>query len=187
MYTYGQEFFEVQFPVDCFLHLTGVDTNMRAKDFYQKAKDGKLNDKQFFFSAKHTMRNALKKVPCLIRLPELTNTMVCIVKGMMTLTFTYTIGVTNLEFTLGLSENLDTQGNKINDMFIPRSLRVNDDAIDISRDGEIVDFIFAREASEALYKKVSFADTSKTIPSEVFHLIDSALIPSKGINGDEDK
>ena len=34
LYVYGDEYFEVSFPVDHFLHLTGVETRLSAKDFY---------------------------------------------------------------------------------------------------------------------------------------------------------
>ena len=34
LYVYGEEFFEVSFPTDHFLHLTGVETELSAKDFY---------------------------------------------------------------------------------------------------------------------------------------------------------
>ena len=35
LYVYGEEFFEVSFPIDHFLHLTGVETKLSAKDFYK--------------------------------------------------------------------------------------------------------------------------------------------------------
>lgn len=38
LYVYGEEFFEVSFPIDHFLHLTGVETKLSAKDFYKNAK-----------------------------------------------------------------------------------------------------------------------------------------------------
>ena len=38
LYVYGDEYFEVSFPVDHFLHLTGVETRLSAKDFYRNAK-----------------------------------------------------------------------------------------------------------------------------------------------------
>ena len=119
LYVYGEEFFEVSFPIDHFLHLTGVETNLSAKDFYKNAKKGKLTNNQFYFNARHPYANAKKKLPCLKRLPELTNDMVCILKDMQTLTIIYKLSVTNLEFTLGLTENIDNHGNKINDFFLP--------------------------------------------------------------------
>lgn len=43
LYVYGEEFFEVSFPIDHFLHLTGVeDTSV------EKSKDGAIVD--FIFS-----------------------------------------------------------------------------------------------------------------------------------------
>jgi hypothetical protein len=73
LYVYGEDFFEVSFPVDHFLHLTGVETGLSARDFYKNAKKRKLANSQFWFDERHTYANARKKLPCLKRLPELTN------------------------------------------------------------------------------------------------------------------
>ena len=116
LYVYGDEYFEVSFPIDHFLHLTGVETRLSAKDFYKNAKKSILTNNQFYFDARHIYVNAKKKLPCLKRLPELTNEMVCILKNMETMTITYKLSVTNLEFTLGLTENKDNTGSKINDL-----------------------------------------------------------------------
>ena len=115
LYVYGDEYFEVSFPVNHFLHLTGVETKLSAKDFYKNAKKSILTDNQFYFDERHSYANAKKKLPCLKRLPELANEMICILKDMQTLTIVYKLSVTNLEFTLGLTENTDNSGKKIND------------------------------------------------------------------------
>ncbi len=151
LYVYGDEFFEVSFPTNHFLHLTGVETVLSAKDFYKNAKKAKLTNNQFYFDARHPYANAKKKIPCLKRLPELTNDMVCILKEMKTLTIVYKLSVTNLEFTLGLTENIDKNGRKIDNFFLPMSLRVEDTSVEKSNDGEIVDFIFAKDASIKKY------------------------------------
>lgn len=104
LYIYGEKYVEVSFPTDHFLHLTGVETDLFANDFYKKAKKGKLTCVQFSFSSRHTYANARKKLPCLKRLPELTNGLVCILKDMKTVRITYKLSVTNLEFTLGLTK-----------------------------------------------------------------------------------
>ena len=75
-------------------------------------------------------------------------------KNMQTVTIIYKLSVTNLEFTLGLTENIDARGNKINDFFLPMSLRVEDSPVEKSNDGEVVDFIFSRDAS-VLSMKIS--------------------------------
>lgn len=106
------------------------------------------------------------------RLPELTNETVCILKDMHTATIIYKISVTNLEFTLGLIENVDNYGKRINDYFLPMSLRVEDSSIEKSKDGEIVDFIFSKEASNSKYRTMVVKDNKKCIPKSIRHLID---------------
>ena len=180
LYVYGEEFFEVSFPVDHFLHLTGVETTLSAKDFYKNAKKGKLTNSQFYFDARHPYANAKKKLPCLKRLPELTNDMVCILKDMQTVTIIYKLSVTNLEFTLGLTENVDNQGKKINDFFLPMSLRVEDTSVEKSNDGEIVDFIFSKDASKTKYDSILVEDKHKIIPDCVKHLVSDSLYKNEG-------
>lgn len=179
LYVYGEEYFEVSFPVDNFLHLTGVATNLSAHNFYKNAKKGKLANNQFYFTADHTFANAKKKLPCLKRLQELTNDVVCILKDMQTLTIVYKISVTNLEFTLGLTENLDYKGNKINDYFLPRSLRVEDSSVEKSLDGEVVDFIFMKDASVSKYTNLIVKDEHKDIPCSIQKLIDKSFYENK--------
>ena len=67
--------------------------------FYKNAKKSILTNNQFYFAARHVYANAKRKLPCLKRLPELTNEMVCVLKNMETMTITYKLSVTNLEFT----------------------------------------------------------------------------------------
>lgn len=171
LYVYGDEYFEVSFPVDHFLHLTGVETKLSAKDFYKNSKKAKLTNSQFYFDARHPYANAKKKLPCLKRLPELTNDMVCILKDMQTVTIIYKLSVTNLEFTLGLIENTDDKGKKVNDFFLPMSLRVEDSSVEKSNEGEIVDFIFSKDASMAKYDMLLVEDKRKSIPKSIKHLI----------------
>ena len=65
LYVYGEEYFEVSFPVDHFLHLTGVETRLSARDFYKNTKKTILTNNQFYFDARHPCANAKKKLPCL--------------------------------------------------------------------------------------------------------------------------
>lgn len=81
------------------------------------------------------------------------------------------MSVTNLEFTLGLTENIDCQGKKVNDFFLPMSLRVEDSSVEKSDDGEIVDFIFTKDASVAKYDSMLVEDKHKCIPECIKHLI----------------
>lgn len=176
LYVYGESYFEVVFPTDRFRHLTGVNSSISAQEFYDKAKSSMLSVGQIFYDREHTYRGAKRKLPCLTMLPTLTNNVVCVVKDMKTVTLTYKIGVTNLDFTIGLSENLDLEGNKINDWFLPRTLRVKDKAIESSADAEFIDFIFSKDASVDKYSTMTYADKDKKPPficqtETVFHAL----------------
>lgn len=175
LYVFGTEYFELLFKTDRFVHLTGVDTSLHARDFYVKAKNGLLTSQQFSFSKRHPFETAKKKLSCLTQLPCLTNNLVCVVKDLSTLTLSYKLGVTNLEFTLGLTENTDSNGNTIDSTFVPRTLRVRDHSIENSRDAEFVDFILVKDGSQCKYDTVLFADPLKSLPDSIHGKISDSL------------
>lgn len=72
---------------------------------------------------------------------------------------------------MGLTENTDDKGKKINDFFLPMSLRVEDSSVAKSNDGEIVDFIFSKDASVAKYDTLLVEDKHKSIPESIKHLV----------------
>lgn len=176
LYVIGTDYFEVAFQSNCFMHLTGVDSRLNAKSFYSKASSSKLTTEQFFFSSDHSYQNAKKKLPCLMTLPKLTTSDVIAVRNLRTLTLTYKIGVTNLDFTIGLTENIDRQGSKINDWFLPRTLRVKDKAFENSEDAEAVDFIFSKNASSGSYDTLCFSSSSSQIPENIKHPLSVSLL-----------
>lgn len=181
LYVIGEEYFEVVFQTDCFMHLTGVNSILNAQDFYEKSKDSTLNSNQIYFDARHPYAIAKRKISYLPMLAQLTSSLVCIVRDMQTLTLTYKIGITNIDFTLGLTENTDFYGNKINDWFLPRTLRIRDKAIENCVDAEFVDFIFSRNASLSKYDTVNFISERKSIPNSIkpmlsMHLIDTIFL-----------
>lgn len=58
LYVYGESFFEVVFPTNCFRHLTGVNSTISAQEFYDKAKSSKLSTGQILYDSNHTYKNA---------------------------------------------------------------------------------------------------------------------------------
>lgn len=178
LYVYGDEFFEVVFQIDKFMHLTGVDSCLSARDFYRKATDSKLTTAQIQFNGTHSLAVAKKKLPCLMLLPSLTDSVVCVVKSMTTVTLTYKLGLTNLDFTLGLTENVDSCGNKINNWLSPRTLRVKDKPLENSNGADFIDFIFVKDASKDKYTTVTFADKDKHVPECVKNLLSRELYAS---------
>ena len=176
LYVYGSTYFEVAYMTDCFKHLTGVDSPLRGNAFYDNAKNATLATNQIYFNSRHPLKTAKKKIVCLHQLPQLTKDLVCVVKDMHTITITYKLGITNLEFTVGLTENLDTNGSKVNDWLIPRTLRINDKAIDAAADAEFVDFIFSKKAPDSQYSKLCFATPDAQLPETVKALLTDDLL-----------
>lgn len=164
MYVYGEEHFEVVFKVECFKHLTGVESKITASRFYQYANDGILAPNQFFFTNNHPRRLAVQKLEQLSSLSVITKEQVCVLKDLHTVSFTYRIGLTNLNFTLCLTEDSNISGQTLSAYYVPRSFRVKDKSIENSRNGEFVDFIFEKSAADAIYDKLNYADPEKKIP-----------------------
>lgn len=176
LYVYGDTYFEVAYMTECFKHLTGVESSLRGNSFYDNAKNATLSTNQIGFSSRHPLKTAKKKVLCLHQLPQLTKDLVCVVKDMHTVTITYKLGITNLEFTIGLTENLSQNGDKVNDWLIPRTLRINDKAIDTSKDAEFVGFIFSKKATEVQYDTVGYAASDAALPECVKPLLTENLL-----------
>lgn len=177
LYVYGDAYFEVAYTTECFKHLTGVESSLSGKSFYDNAKNTTLAVNQISFSSRHPLKTAKKKVQCLHQLPQLTKDLVCVVKDMHTVTLTYRLGITNLEFTVGLTENLAPSGNRINDWLIPRTLRIKDKAIESAKEADFIDFIFSKKAMETQYDTVCFAASGVEVPECVKPLLTENLLP----------
>ncbi len=171
LYVYGDSYFEVAYMTECFKHLTGVDSPLRGNAFYDNAKNATLSASQICFSSRYPLKTAKKKVVCLHQLPQLTKDLVCVVTDMQTVTITYKLGITNLEFTVGLTENKDHEGNKVNEWLIPRTLRINDKAVESSNNAEFVDFIFSKSAIDAEYGECCYATAGVDLPETVRALV----------------
>ena len=152
------------FPSENFMHLTGVNSSLSPHDFYANTRRRKLELNQFYFDQQHFYKNAKKKLHCLKRLSELTTGMVCILKELKTLTVTYKLSVSNLEFTLCLIESDKHHGSNGNKMYVPKSLRVEDSSVERSNGGEIVDFIFCKDYSAKKYDSLLVKDIAKDLP-----------------------
>ena len=55
------------------------------------------------------------------------------------------------------------------------TLRVKDSSVEKSNSGEVVDFIFEKDASRCIYDTVLVADKNKGIPHSILHMISEDL------------
>ena len=167
LYVYRKEYFEVFFGARNFLHLTGVNSSLQPMDFYNKAKDRMLTLTQFGFSDQQPITKAMRKLPCLIRLPELTNNIVCVAKDIQTEHILLKLSLTNIDFTLGLVKDTHKSCRQSGNIYVPRTLRVRDKSIEKSAKADFIDFIFSKRYEENVYSKETFHEKSKQIPLNV--------------------
>ncbi len=177
MYVFDDRYIEVVFRERDFMHLTGVDSRLRAEQFYRDAVRGRLKADHIFFSKRHPYDLCVKKASQLINIGKVVDSELFILEDTTTRTFTYKFGLTDLELTMCLSEDTDSDGNLIGDHYIARSLRV-EDCFDRSEDVFIVRFIFARGNDERKYSTVMYQEPDDTIlklPGELLQKLDSKL------------
>ena len=181
LYIYGNQYFEVAYTTECFKHLTGVESELRGNSFYDNAKNATLATTQIGFSSRHPLKTAKKKVLCLQQLPRLTNDLVCVVKDMHTVTITYKLGLTNLEFTVGLTEHITSNDNKVSNWLIPRTLRIKDKAIETARDADFIDFIFSKRVTETKYDTIRYATPDVSLPDVVVPMLEETILSTLGV------
>lgn len=110
------------------------------------------------------------KLYCLSRLPQITNSLVCIVEDFSTFTMVYKLGVTNLKFTVGMTELASIPG-----CYVPQTLRVKDKSVENSANAEFVDFIFEKDASASAYSVAAYKDANKQPPEDIKKLLSDEL------------
>lgn len=181
LYVYNGKYFEVAFYKENFAHLTGVNSNLGAKQFFDKSCTSTITTQQFYFDTEHPLRNAKKKLEKLEQLSNLTKECICVVTDLTTNNkVQYKLIITNLEITLRLMNDVDKNGNLKSNMNIPRSFTVKDKVIENSKDGDIVDFIFKKKQKDKIYSEILYQDKTKEIPLILKGIIDNKFY--KNIN-----
>lgn len=157
LYVFEGRCIEVIYRVKDFMHLTGVDSNLSANAFYREAIKGKLRHNQIYFSQRHPYDLCVQKMTQLQNISAVTNSEIFMLEDLTTDTFTYKFGLTELNFTLCLKEDIDSTGNVASDKYIVRSLRV-EDSVPRSSDAYEVQYIFAKRNDEKLYNVLKYGD-----------------------------
>ncbi len=173
LYVFDDNYIEVAFPIDHFLHLTGVATNLSAKNFYKNAKNCILTYDQFSFDTNHSYANAKRKLRYLEKLDDLTRKLVCVLVYTKTKTVLYKLSLSNFEFTLCLIDGIDKDDKML---LFPMSLRAEKNSVERSKDGYFVDFIFSKRYGDEKYNILEFKTISKKIPNSVYDMIDKEII-----------
>ncbi len=177
LYVFDGRMIEVVFRRKDFMHLTGVDTNMSGEQFFKNVISDKLKANQIYFSQRHPYDLCAKKISQLPKLISVTNSEIFILEDTKTMTFTYKFGLTDLECTVCLSNDVDKTGKKVSRYYIARSLRV-EDSFDKAANAFEVQYIFSKPGGNWLYDTVMYADKRypiDSLPQQVLDMLDDKL------------
>lgn len=178
IYVFDNRYIEVIYKAENFRHLTGVETFLTARRFYSYAARRILATSQVSFSSSHPYDLCLRKLQHINEMAEMAGSESFILEEIKTNTKSYKFGTTDLNFTLCMNRELDSQGNEKGDCFIVQSLR-DGDCFKKSKDVYVVTHILSRSNDKKKYTDLLYMDQSATIqdlPANILELIDEGLI-----------
>ena len=178
LYVFEGRYIEVIYRARDFLHLTGVDTNLSANEFYKEAIRGTLRHTQIFFSKRHPYDLCIRKMLHLAHITAVTNSSIFLLEDLVTNTFQYKFGLSELNFTVCLDADKDSNQMIVSDHYIVRSLRV-EDSFDRSSGAFEVQYIFVKPNDVRLYSTISYTDHRIDItdlPEEVLAKLNPILL-----------
>ncbi len=177
LYIFDGQYIEVMFKTKDFKHLTGVDTNLPAQEFYKLALKNQLQAKQIYFSSRHPYSLAQRKLAHLSDISGLAMGESFILKDISTQTETYKFGTTDLKFTVCFNKETDETGADKGSCFIAKSLR-DEDCFSRSKDVHIISHIFMKQNDEKKYKCELYHEKNTSIcdfPENIRELLSPEL------------
>lgn len=162
LYVFENRYIEVLFRTKDFLHLTGVETNLSAKQFYKDALKGILRYNQIYFNGRHPYNLAIMKINQLVNISKVTDSELIILEEITTSSALYKFGITELDFTLCLGQDTNDMSNIKSDIYTLRSLRA-EDCFNKSNDCFIVNYILCKSNEEKYYKDIMYIEGKHTI------------------------
>lgn len=178
MFVYDNIYIEVMFKRSSFMHLTGVGSHLSPDDFYKHALMRKgLKPSEIFFASSHPYDLALKKTEYLSDLYKIIMEDTLISTNLKTMTLTYAIGITNLEFVICLDKDLNNDGSLRSNCLVPYSFRVEE--INNNKYDNLyeVTHVFRRNTNQRIYQDLTFGcqDTIKELPILIREKLDVSL------------
>ena len=141
---------ELSFSSGSFLHLCGVETELYAKQFYQKALKSELYLSDFYFSERHTAENAYDKCRSLKKIPKLMEQNCSVLLDVKTRTHNYMLAITNGNDVLCF--------NPLEGKIKPHSFRANNNGHTKYKSCHGIDFVLSKGTDEKTYHTVTRGD-----------------------------
>lgn len=180
LYVFDGRYIEVLYKNVNFKHLTGVECNMSAADFYKNALKNRLQSPQIYFSASHPYSLCKRKIKHLCEISVLASSENFMLEEIATETRTYKFGTTDLNFSLCMNKEYDSYGNEKGDCYIVESLR-DEDCFSRSKSAYTVTHILSKDNDSASYTDLLFMDKSVTLddlPAPAREMLHGQLLAS---------
>ena len=174
IYVFDGRNIEVLFKRKNYRHLTGVECNMSAEDFYKNALKNRLSPNQIYFSKDHPYELCKKKIKHLCDISSLATGESFMLEELVTESRAYKFGTTDLQFSLCIDNEYDAQQNVVGDCLIAWSLRDGDE-VSKAKKAYAVTHILAKENTAAKYTEIVFLDKDESIeslPVDVLAMVD---------------
>lgn len=169
MYVFDNRCVEVLFKKKNFRHLTGVDSNFSAEQFFDLAARGQLRAEQVIFP-KHSYDLCEKKSRFICDIATLARSESFMLEQIDTSTATFAIGTTDLNFSLCMNK----WGN--DECYSVDSLRV-DDCFSKSKNVFAITHIFSRLNDEKKYTEAHYCEQKESpLPTFVKEALSPELI-----------
>ena len=178
MYVFDERYIEVIYKARNFRHLTGVDTKLSAKRFYDYARKGKLEASQISFGPSHPFALCKRKVKHIGDVASMAMTECFMLEDVKTNSTNYKFGTTDLEFTLCMNRETDANGNEKSECYVVQSLR-DGDCFSKSNNVYSVSHIFSRPNDKKKYTDLLFMDKTASIsemPSHILNMLDAGFV-----------
>jgi hypothetical protein len=178
IYVFDQRYIEVLFKRKNFKHLTGIECNLSAEDFYKNALKNHLSPSQIFFTKEHPYELCKRKMKHLRDISSLATGESLMLEEFITQSKSYQFGTTDLNFSLCMDYEYDMHGNVIGDCLIAWSLRDGDE-VSKAKHAYVVTHILSKDNTAAKYTDVVFLDKGESIaslPEAVRAMVDESLL-----------
>lgn len=162
MYVFDGRYIEVIYKADNFRHLTGVETNLSARQFYSYASRKILAASQIWFNALYPYKLCVKKVKHIEEVATMAGSEGFMLEEIRTNTKIYKFGITDLNFTLCMDKETDPQGNEKGECYVVQSLR-DEDCFSKSTNVYAVTHIFSRPNDTKKYINLLYMNSSATM------------------------
>ncbi len=184
LYVFDGRYIEVCYKAENFRHLTGAETTLSAKRFYQYAVKRQLQSSQIYFTSRHPYSLCKKKLMHLCEIAVLAGTENFMLEEILTNTKSYRFGTTNLRFTLCMNKEYDDEGKEKSECYIAQSLR-DEDCFRKSTAAYEVTHIFSKCNTDKKYSSLLFMDkrlNMKNLSDNIVSMIDERLLHMNSIN-----